>query len=192
MKNKTTLIALVTLLLLALVVSSVAAQGRGRPRFDDDSDFCDEVGRRGGDVERCEEMMQNRHDTMQQRAEVLQNRGERMTRRGEMMQHWLEEGRLGDGVMLGGWWVELAEQSGLTLPEVRERLAAGETLQDILTEAGIDVDTAIEELLEQAQLRFEQAVESGRMTQEHADAMLETLRERLESGNLWCSSRNCA
>lgn len=193
MKYKTMLMGLVTLLLLALVVSSVAAQGRDpRPRFDDDRDFCEQWGRRGGDVERCEELMQRRGERLRNRAETLQNRGEMMMRRGEMMQRWQEGGRLGGGVMAGGWWTELAEQSGLSLPEVRERLAAGETVQDILAEAGVDVDAAIDGLLAQAQERHELAVESGRMTQEQADAMLQTLRERLQSGAVWCSPRRCA
>lgn len=200
MKYKTMLMGLVTLLLLALVVSSVAAQGRDpRPRFDDDRDFCEQWGRRGGDVERCEELMQRRDEMLQNRAEGMQNRGERLSRRGEMLQNhgemlqrWLEDGRLGDGVMAGGWWAELAEQYGLDLLEVRERLAAGETVQDILAEAGVDMDAAIDALLAQAEERHALAVESGRLTQEQADAMLQTLRERLQSGAVWCSPRRCA
>ena len=192
MKNKRTLIALITLLLLALVVSSVAAQGRNRQGFDDDRDFCAEWGRRGGDVERCEEMMQQRAEMMQQRGEALQNRGERLMGRSQMMRRWMEDGRFGGGMMGASWWAELAEESGLTVTEIRERLAAGESIQDILTAAGLDADAIIESLVNQARERHALAVGAGRMTQEQADAMLETIRERLRGDAVWCSPRRCA
>jgi hypothetical protein len=44
----------------------------------------------------------------------------------------------------------------------------------------------------QARERHELAIQSGRLTQEQADAMLQTLRERLQGDAVWCSPRRCA
>jgi 3-hydroxyacyl-CoA dehydrogenase len=104
----------------------------------------------------------------------------------------MEDGRFGGGLMGASWWAELAEESGLTVTEIRERLAAGESIQDILTAAGLDAEAVIEALVNQARERHELAVQSGRLTQEQADAMLQTLRERLQGDAVWCSPRRCA
>jgi hypothetical protein len=73
----------------------------------------------------------------------------------------------------------VAEETGLTVQEVAEQYRAGNSLASILTANGVDVNTFIETAIAQAEERFAQAVENGRLTQEEADARLAQLREDL-------------
>lgn len=72
-----------------------------------------------------------------------------------------------------------SEQTGLLPREITEQMRGGETLAQILTENGVDVDDFIEDVIAQADARLDQAVENGRITQERADEMLVNLREQL-------------
>jgi truncated hemoglobin YjbI len=84
------------------------------------------------------------------------------------------EARVGAGV------VELAaEQTGLSPREIAAQLRSGTTLGELLTANGVDVNAFIDDVVEQADARLDQAVANGRITQERADEMLANLREHL-------------
>lgn len=72
-----------------------------------------------------------------------------------------------------------AEQTGLTVQEIREQLRAGNSLATILTDNGVDVNAFIDLAVSQAEERLSQAVENGRLTQEEADARLAEFRANL-------------
>jgi hypothetical protein len=72
-----------------------------------------------------------------------------------------------------------AEQTGLEPQAIMEQLRSGESLADVLTENNVDVTAFIDTAVEQATERLSRAVDNGRITQEQADEMAQTFRERL-------------
>jgi len=86
----------------------------------------------------------------------------------------------GRGFGLGDPELEAAANVlGMTVDEVKSALQDGQTLQDIATEAGVDIDevhAAIQAVHEtEMRERIAQAVEDGTMTQDKADWLLEGL-----------------
>jgi len=81
----------------------------------------------------------------------------------------------------GGWSVydAVAEALNLTPTELFERLHSGQTLAEIAEAQGVDPqtvrDAARTARQEAARQAIEQAVEDGKITQEHADWMLQGL-----------------
>lgn len=92
---------------------------------------------------------------------------------GELRQERLEN-RVGRGVLN-----QAAEQTGLTRAELVQELQAGKSLADILTEHHVDVTAFVETAVTQAAERANTAVANGRITQEQADQLISTFRERL-------------
>jgi len=74
---------------------------------------------------------------------------------------------------------KIAEETGLTAQDIIPLLRDGATPAEILTDNGVDVDTFVNDLLVNTQDRLNDAVESGRLTQEQADERLETIRTTL-------------
>mgnify|MGYP002713304980 CR=1 FL=1 len=74
---------------------------------------------------------------------------------------------------------QMMEQTGLTAQDVLSQLRDGATPAEILTANGVNVDVFVDELLVNAQNRLNDAVESGRLTQEQADERLDTIRTTL-------------
>ncbi len=72
-----------------------------------------------------------------------------------------------------------ADQTGLSVQEIRQQLRDGQTLADVLTANGVDVNAFIDTAVSEVQERLAQAVENGRITQEQADERVEEFRERL-------------
>lgn len=72
----------------------------------------------------------------------------------------------------------LDDTLGLTHEQLRERLAAGETLRDI---AGENADEFAERLQQMQQEHLDEAVAEGRMTQEQADQFRARSQERVQS-----------
>lgn len=86
----------------------------------------------------------------------------------------------GPGFGLDDAALEAAAQAlGMTTDEVSSALKDGKTLQDLATEAGVDIEevhAAIQAVREtEMRERIAQAVEDGTMTQEKADWLLEGL-----------------
>jgi hypothetical protein len=71
----------------------------------------------------------------------------------------------------------VAEATGMTEQEVAANVADGETLADILTEAGADVDALVAEVVATETERINQAVADGDMAQERAAEVLANLEE---------------
>lgn len=73
----------------------------------------------------------------------------------------------------------IADELDITTDELREQLAGGATLAEIIEDNGGSVDGIIAILIAQAQEALDQAVANGRITQGQADEMLPRLTERL-------------
>lgn len=72
---------------------------------------------------------------------------------------------------------ELADTLGTTADELKAELRAGTSLAEVAQGAGVDIDTLIDQIEEQATDRINQAVADGRIDQARADEKLETLRD---------------
>ncbi|RME63104.1 MAG: hypothetical protein D6790_05270 [Caldilineae bacterium] len=67
----------------------------------------------------------------------------------------------------------MAEALGMTAEELQAALEEGQTLEEIATEQGVDLQAV---MLEQAQEKLAQAVADGKLTQEEADQILERIQ----------------
>lgn len=92
---------------------------------------------------------------------------------GELRQERLEN-RVGRGVL-----ALAAEQTGLQPAEIAQELRAGNSLADVLTEHNVDVNAFIDIAVAQATERANTAIANGRITQDQADQLIATLRDRL-------------
>ncbi|NWG15957.1 MAG: hypothetical protein HXY41_04920 [Chloroflexi bacterium] len=72
-----------------------------------------------------------------------------------------------------------AEQTGLTRAELMAELRAGNSLADVLTANGVDVNAFIDEAVTKLDTQLDKLVENGRLAQERADELLANFRERL-------------
>jgi len=73
-----------------------------------------------------------------------------------------------------------ADALGLTPEELRDALATeGTTLADVAEEQGVETATLVDALVAAGEERIEQAVTDGRLTQEQADELRESLPERV-------------
>jgi hypothetical protein len=76
------------------------------------------------------------------------------------------------------------DQTGLTGPELRQQLAGGATLGEVLTANGVDISAFVTDISARAAARLNVLVVDGRITQERADELLASfqanLRERLD------------
>ena len=115
-------------------------------------------------------------------------------RRPGMMGHWGDPGSLpeempfgghgmfghGRGMMGGISMVELlAEELGLTAEEVIGELSAGISIAELAANHNVDVQVIVEAFLAAHEEALGAAVESGRLTQEQADAMQEHMAEEI-------------
>lgn len=82
------------------------------------------------------------------------------------------------GLALGS---QVVDATGLTAQEVYSKLSEGMTFSDILTEASVDIEQFKADVIAAAQERATAAVESGRITQERADALIATVTENLDT-----------
>jgi len=73
-----------------------------------------------------------------------------------------------------------ADETGLTRAELRQQIAGGATLADILTEHDVDLTAFVDTLVARAEARLNVQVVDGNLTQEQADALLADLRETIE------------
>ena len=72
----------------------------------------------------------------------------------------------------------LAETLGLDGAEIREALQNGDSIADIAEAQGIDLDSIVESLIDQAEERLDAAVEAGRLDEAQAAEMLEQAEEK--------------
>jgi polyhydroxyalkanoate synthesis regulator phasin len=88
---------------------------------------------------------------------------------------WFERRHDGFGLDRG----EIAELFGLEPAELRDLLRDGQSLADVATAQGIDVQVVIDTFVTAAKEHLDAGVANGRLTQEEADAKLAELTERI-------------
>jgi polyhydroxyalkanoate synthesis regulator phasin len=88
----------------------------------------------------------------------------------------------GHGRGHGGFGIErgeIADLFGLERDELRDLLRDGQSLADIATAQGVDVQAVIDTIVNATKEHLDEAVANGRLTQEEADAKLADLTERI-------------
>lgn len=83
--------------------------------------------------------------------------------------------------MRAGFGEEVAEALGLTTDELRTRLRDGESLADVAEAEGVDVQAVVDAIVAGHQVRLDEAVADGRITQEQADERAADLEEHAEA-----------
>lgn len=73
----------------------------------------------------------------------------------------------------------VAEQTGLTVPNIAKEIRSGKSLADVLTEHNIDTTSFINSAVNATKKRLDQAVTNGRITQADADKRLQEFQQRL-------------
>lgn len=81
------------------------------------------------------------------------------------------EGRIGSGAA--------AEALGMTRDELREALRSGQTIADIASEKGVELQTVVDAMVASAEERLAEKVADGTLTQEEADARLAEITETI-------------
>jgi hypothetical protein len=95
---------------------------------------------------------------------------------GELRQELIEWG------VTRGLLALAAEQTGLQPREIAQELRSGKSLADVLTDHEVDVNAFIDSAVAEVAERLYTAVANERITQERADEMLQTFRDRLTEG----------
>jgi len=159
-----------------------------RQEVRDGATLAEVITENGGDVdavadeivavmaERLDERVETQLETLEERVAALLNGEVDRPGRGDGPR----AGNFGDRLP-GGIGEAVMEATGLTLQEIGEQLRAGNSMIDILTAAGVDLDVFTAEILADAEARLAERVEAGRITQEQADERLESLTERLNA-----------
>jgi ribosomal protein S20 len=73
----------------------------------------------------------------------------------------------------------VAKALGITTDELQTDLRNGKSIADIAKAKNVDLDTIVNELVKEAQSRFDQAVKDGKLTQDQADRFEARLKERI-------------
>lgn len=77
------------------------------------------------------------------------------------------------------------EALGMTAEEVREAVAAGQTIEEIAAEQGVDLDALYDEWLAEKSAAVEAALANGEITEEQAQSMLERIENQAGEGFLF-------
>jgi hypothetical protein len=88
-------------------------------------------------------------------------------------------GHFGPELHIGIERGDIAELFGLEGDELRDLLRDGQSLADIATAQGVEVQTVIDTLVNATKEHLDEAVTNGRLTQEEADAKLAEITERI-------------
>ena len=75
----------------------------------------------------------------------------------------------------------VAEQMGVSVEDIRTKLADGNSLADIGEEADGDLTEVTDAVMEAFEARLTTAIENGRVSSDKADELRENMRERIES-----------
>ncbi|NOK85710.1 MAG: hypothetical protein GFH27_549367n25 [Chloroflexi bacterium AL-W] len=194
--KRNTLFLLVFGLMLLMVTGVASAQGRG----DDDGNrrpFRDRMDDREGLITLIEEATGlTQQEIRQQWAQgqtlediIVANGGDIEAITAQMFGLW--EARLSElltreftltrpGFFGDGQLRESVEAlTGLTMLEINERVMAGESLLEVLEDAGVDAETFLAEVTDNAQARLDELVATGIITPEQAELRLTNMMERL-------------
>lgn len=85
----------------------------------------------------------------------------------------------GERAMVAGLIGITADQTGLTPTQVRAELKNGQSLAQVASNNGSSGAAVVQVALDEAQMRLDDAVANGRITQERADEMRTRIEERL-------------
>lgn len=80
---------------------------------------------------------------------------------------------------------QILEKLEITFDDLKARISGGETLQEIATEAGIDLNAVHEEFIQKQLENVEQALADGKITEAQADRIRERLNDQLENPIPW-------
>jgi septum formation topological specificity factor MinE len=132
-------------------------------------------------TERINQAVANERLTQERADELLANLETAIT---DVINGTVELGQNGEGMHGGagrerGLVNKVAESAGLEPQEVIQQVRDGATLGSILTEAGVDVATFVDEQAATAKERLDQQVANGRISQAVADARLNLMRVEL-------------
>jgi hypothetical protein len=73
----------------------------------------------------------------------------------------------------------VAKALGITTDELQTDLRNGQSIADIAKAKNVDLNTIVDELVKEAQSRFDDAVTKGKLTQDQADRFEARLKERI-------------
>jgi len=73
----------------------------------------------------------------------------------------------------------VAKALGITTDELQNDLRDGKSIADIAKEKNVDLKTIVDELVKEAQSRFDDAVKDGKLSQDQADRFEARLKERI-------------
>ena len=73
----------------------------------------------------------------------------------------------------------VAKALGITTDELQTDLRNGQSISDIAKAKNVDLDTIVDELVKEAQSRFDDAVKNGKLTQDQANRFEARLKERI-------------
>ena len=107
----------------------------------------------------------------------------------QRVRDWLAgtyDGKRGKGRgRLGGKGVGLislvSEQTGVSTDDVRAKLADGQSLADVIEEAGGDLTAITDAAMEAYETRLTAAIEHGRISADQADELRQGMRERIDT-----------
>lgn len=167
-------------IILALVIGgSALAQGPGPSNRDVLNDLLELLAEQGVDVEQLASDLANRQ---RQRIEDAIASGRLTQEQADRLLNNLD-GRiralLSERPENPGIIEEVSSALGITPRELAERLRDGATPAQLLTEAGLDVEAAITEIVAYRTEIIAWRVENGQLTQEQADTLLANLEERV-------------
>jgi uncharacterized protein YidB (DUF937 family) len=81
---------------------------------------------------------------------------------------------------LGNMVQQIADELGLNVEELMQKMRDGATLQELANDAGVDINTVVDNVKNQLSAAIDQKLADGDLTQEQADA----IKERIDSFDL--------
>jgi hypothetical protein len=136
-------------------------------------------------IERIQQAVEDGRLTQEEADEQIEQMEERLLE-GLETGSWFSMGHGGSRGPGGAQSELLADALGMTAEEVREALADGQTIAELVEAQGVALEDLVDALMAPMIERIEQAVEDGRLTQDEADEQIEQMAERqlegLESG----------
>ncbi|GAB5489822.1 MAG: hypothetical protein Phog2KO_00370 [Phototrophicaceae bacterium] len=133
---------------------------------------------------RIETALENERITQEVADTLLENLSDNITtfftttheignNRGENLRNRVQYSTLGNLVEV------VTDVTGLEISDIREAIQEGATLADLITDNGADVDEVTASIIDNVTTAINERVESGALTQEQADAILENLDSNL-------------
>ncbi len=87
--------------------------------------------------------------------------------------------RMGHGPFAGHPLEAAAKALGMSEADLRAALRGGKTIAAVAQDKGVALDTVVDALVADASSRIDQAVTAGRLTQQQADSLKSTLKDRV-------------